>query len=128
MMRPQLTPHRRMRARIVITGMFFIAAGAVHFIRPAMYEKIVPPQLGHAPELVAISGIAEIAGGLALMIPRTRRAAGFALIALLVAVWPANIYMAFEAGRFAAVAPAWLLWARVPLQVAMIWWTQRVSR
>jgi uncharacterized membrane protein len=112
----------------VITGILFVAAGALHFVRPGMYEKIVPPQLGHAPELVAISGIAEIAGGLGLMIPRTRRAAGVGLIVLLVAVWPANIYMAFEADRFAAVAPAWLLWARVPLQVAMIWWTERISR
>ena len=93
-----------------------------------MYEKIIPPQLGHAPELVAISGIAEIAGGLGLINPRTRRAAGWGLIALLVAVWPANIYMAIEADRFAAAAPAWILWARVPLQVAMIWWVQRVSR
>jgi uncharacterized membrane protein len=116
------------RAAVVVTGFFFVAAGALHFIRPGMYEQIVPPQLGHAPELVAISGFAEIAGGLGLMIPRTRRAAGFALIALLVAVWPANIYMAFEANRFAAVAPAWLLWARVPLQLALIWWTERVTR
>jgi uncharacterized membrane protein len=112
----------------VITGVFFVAAGAVHFIRPGMYEQIVPPQLGHAPELVAISGVAEIAGGLGLMTPGTRRAAGVGLIVLLVAVWPANIYMAFEADRFTAVAPAWLLWARVPLQVAMIWWAERISR
>jgi len=117
-----------MRAAVVVTGFLFAAAGAMHFIRPGMYENIVPPQLGHAPELVAISGIAEIVGGLGLMIPRTRRAAGLGLIALLVAVWPANIHMAFEANRFAAVAPAWILWARVPLQVVMIWWTERVSR
>lgn len=116
-----------MRA-VAIAGVLFIAAGAVHFIRPAMYEQIVPPQLGHAGVLVAISGIAEIAGGLGLMFPRTRRVAGFGLIALLVAIWPANIYMALEADRFAAAAPAWLLWARVPLQVVMIWWVERVSR
>jgi uncharacterized membrane protein len=114
--------------RAVITGVLFIAAGVVHFIRPGMYQQIVPPQFGHAPELVAISGIAEIAGGLGLIIPRTRRAAGWGLIALLVAVWPANIYMAIEADRFTAAAPAWILWVRVPLQVAIIWWVQRVSR
>jgi uncharacterized membrane protein len=114
--------------RAVITGVLFVAAGALHFIRPAMYEQIIPPQLGHAGLLVAISGIAEVAGGIGLMIPRTRRAAGWGLIVLLLAVWPANIYMAIEAGRFAAVAPAWLLWARVPLQVALIWWVQRISR
>jgi uncharacterized membrane protein len=114
--------------RAAITGVLFIAAGVVHFIRPAMYEQIVPPQFGHAPELVAISGIAEILGGLGLIIPRTRRAAGVGLIALLIAVWPANIYMAIEADRFAAAAPAWGLWVRVPLQVAMIWWVERISR
>jgi uncharacterized membrane protein len=116
-----------MRARTVITGVLFMAAGAMHFVRPAMYEQIVPPQLGHAGVLVAISGLAEIAGGLGLLIPRTRRAAGFGLIALLLAVWPANIYMAVESARFAA-APAWILWARVPLQVAMVWWVERISR
>ena len=114
--------------RAAITGVLFIIAGVVHFIRPAMYEAIVPPQLGHAPELVAISGIAEIAGGLGLMIPQTRRAAAWGLIALLVAVWPANIFMAVEANRFAAIAPAWLLWARVPLQIVAIWWVARISR
>jgi uncharacterized membrane protein len=117
-----------MHARTVIPGILFIAAGAVHFIRPAMYEQIVPPQLGHAGVLVAISGLAEIAGGVGLMIPQTRRAAAIGLIALLIAVWPANIYMAVEAGRFAAAAPPWVLWARVPLQVALIWWIARVSR
>jgi uncharacterized membrane protein len=114
--------------RAAITGILFIAAGALHFIRPAMYEQIIPPQLGHAGLLVAISGIAEVAGGLGLMIPRTRRAAGLGLIALLLAVWPANISMAIEADRFAAIAPAWLLWARVPLQVVIIWWVGRVRR
>ena len=112
----------------VITGVFFLAAGAVHFIRPGMYEKIVPPQLGHAPELVAISGIAEIAGGAGMLVPQTRRAAGLGLIALLLAVWPANIYMAVDAQRFASVAPAWALWARLPLQIGLIWWVERVSR
>ena len=114
--------------RAAITGVLFVAAGALHFIRPAMYQQIVPPQVGHAPEMVAISGIAEIAGGLGLMIPRTRRAAGWGLVALLLAVWPANIFMAVEANHFAGVAPAWVLWTRVPLQIVMIWWVERVSR
>ena len=117
-----------MRARTVIPGVLFIAAGALHFIRPAMYEQIVPPQLGHAAAVVAISGVAEIAGGLGLMIPQTRRAAGIGLIALLLAVWPANIYMAVEAQHFSAVAPAWALWTRVALQIVLIWWVERISR
>jgi uncharacterized membrane protein len=111
-----------------ITGALFIGAGALHFIRPAMYEKIVPPQLGHAGALVAISGVAEIAGGVGMLLPSTRRAAGIGLLALLVAVWPANIFMAVDARRFAAVAPAWALWVRVPLQVVLLWWVARVAR
>src|ERR1700737_2749305 len=112
----------------ILTGVLFVGAGAMHFVRPAMYEKIVPPQLGHTGELVVISGIAEIAGGAGLLLPRTRRAAGWGLIALLVAVWPANIFMAVDAERFASVASAWALWARVPLQLGLIWWVERVSR
>ncbi|MEO7038795.1 MAG: hypothetical protein ABI186_02070 [Candidatus Elarobacter sp.] len=117
-----------MRARVVVSGAFFILAGALHFLRPEMYEKIVPPALGHARELVALSGIAEIAGGVGLLIPATRRAAGFGLIALLLAVWPANIFMALDARRFAEMAPAWVLWGRVPLQLVLIWWVERISR
>lgn len=117
-----------MRARVVVSGAFFILAGSLHFVRPEMYEKIVPPALGHGRELVALSGLAEIAGGVGLLIPATRRAAGLGLIALLLAVWPANIYMALGARRFAAVAPAWALWGRVPLQLVLIWWVERISR
>jgi len=111
-----------------IPGVLFIAAGMLHFIRPAMYQQIVPPQFGHQAVLVAISGAAEIAGGIGLLVPRTRRAAGFGLIGLLLAVWPANIYMAVEANRFASIAPAWALWARVPLQIVLLWWIERASR
>lgn len=117
-----------MTLRALIPGLLFVAAGTLHFARPAMYVRIVPPALGHASALVALSGAAEIAGGLGLLIPRTRRAAGYGLIALLLAVWPANIFMALDARAFAAVAPAWALWARVPLQLALIWWVERASR
>ncbi|GAC1574851.1 MAG: DoxX family protein [Candidatus Elarobacter sp.] len=117
-----------MRLRTAIPGVLFIAAGAMHFIRPEMYRTIVPPAFGHADLLVAVSGAAEVAGGLGLMLPPLQRAAGIGLIALLLAVWPANIGMALDAERFASVGPAWALWARVPLQLVMIWWIERVSR
>ncbi len=112
----------------MIPGVLFVVAGALHFIRPEMYEAIVPPLLGHPREFVAMSGIAEIAGGVGLMLPPTQRAAGIGLIALLLAVWPANIWMAIDAERFANVTLAWALWARVPLQLLLIWWIERVSR
>jgi uncharacterized membrane protein len=108
--------------RVLGPAALFLVAGALHFARPAMYRSIVPPALGHATALVAISGAAEIAGGLGLLIPQTRRAAAYGLVALLAAVWPANWYMALAANQFAAVGPAWVLWARVPLQLPLVWW------
>jgi uncharacterized membrane protein len=88
----------------------------------------VPPQLGHADLLVAISGVAELAGGIGLLIPATRNAAAIGLIALLIAVWPANIYMAIDAAHFTAVAPAWVIWLRVPFQLLLIWWVAAARR
>jgi uncharacterized membrane protein len=69
-----------------------------------------------------------LAGGIGLLVPATRNAAGIGLIALLVAVWPANWYMALTAHDFAAVAPAWLLWLRVPIQLPLIWWVATARR
>ncbi len=112
----------------VLTSAFFIVAGVAHFRSPGAYASIVPPQLGNADRLVALSGMAEIAGGIGLLLPQTRRAAGIGLIVLLVAVWPANWYMAVRAERFAGIAPAWLLWLRVPLQLPLMWWVERASR
>jgi uncharacterized membrane protein len=108
--------------RAMLPGLLFISTGIMHFTAAPGFRAIVPPQLGHADVLVAISGVAEICGGLGLLIPFTRRAAAIGLIALLIAVWPANIYMAIAAKDFASVAPAWLIWARVPLQLLLIWW------
>jgi uncharacterized membrane protein len=100
----------------------FLATGTLHFTSPQPFRSIVPPALGHSAELVAISGVAELAGGIGLLVPATRRWAAYGLIALAVAVWPANIYMALASARFAGVAPAWVLWARVPLQIPLIAW------
>ena len=100
----------------------FITSGTLHLVRPALFISIIPPMLGHEAELVAISGVAELAGGLGLLVPATRRPAAYGLIALALAVWPANIYMALAAARFASVAPAWVIWARVPLQIPLIVW------
>lgn len=98
----------------------FVAAGALHFAKPRIYEAIVPRAFGDPGVLVAISGVAEIAGGLGLLIPATRGAAGYGLVALLIAVWPANWEMALHAERYATVAPAWALWLRLPLQLPLI--------
>jgi uncharacterized membrane protein len=110
------------RAQPYLVGAIFIVAGALHFKNPAMYEQIVPPYLPAHAELVAVSGFFEILGGVGAALPATRRSAGIGLLALLVAVFPANLYMATDAPKFAAVVPAWALWARLPLQVLLMLW------
>ena len=114
--------------RTVLPGLLFMSTGIMHFTAAPGFRAIVPPQLGHADLLVAISGIAEFAGGLGLLIPATRKAAGIGLITLLIAVWPANWYMALNAGAFANVAPAWVLWLRLPIQLPLIWWVVVAKR
>lgn len=110
-------------------AVLFVAAGVMHFARPQAYERIVPPGFPSPATLVAVSGVAEIAGGVGLLIPRLRRPAGWGLIALLVAVFPANIYMAVRPDRFADLGvPTWLLWLRLPLQGGLIAWVARSSR
>jgi uncharacterized membrane protein len=110
----------------IVIGVLFVGAGAAHFKWPHMYEAIVPPYLPRAHELVLVSGAFEILGGLGVMLPATRTAAGWGLLVLLLAVFPANVYMATDATRFKSVAPAWGLWARLPLQFLLMWWIYRV--
>ena len=108
---------------------FFVGAGVLHFVRPRMYEQIVPPGFGDPSTVVAISGIAEIVGGLALVTIAGRRISRWWLVGLLVAVFPANVYMALEPDRTGGAGlPGWLLWARLPLQPALVWWVIRASR
>lgn len=104
----------------------FITAGILHFLRTSTYESIMPGYLPAHRDLVLISGAAEIAGGLGVAFAGTRRIAGVWLVALLIAVFPANVNMAVHAERFASIAPA-LLWARLPLQGLLIWWAHRAT-
>jgi len=105
-----------------VIGILFILAGLAHFRWPRWYIRIVPPPLPWKPQLVAVSGIAEIAGGVGALLPLARIAAGWGLIALLVAVFPANIYMALDTKRFERTAKPWALYARLPLQFVLIAW------
>jgi uncharacterized membrane protein len=109
--------------RTVLRGLaaaFFVVAGTFHFLKPEMYLQIMPPYFPAPQLLVAVSGVAEIAGGIGLLIHPLRRAAAWGLIALLIAVFPANIYMLQHPGQF-HFAP-WILWARLPLQAVFIAW------
>jgi uncharacterized membrane protein len=107
---------------------FFVGSGVNHFVMPRAYEEIVPPRLqGHARAVVAVSGVAEILGGLAVLPRRTRRLAGPGLIAILAAIFPANLYMARSPERFEKI-PRWALYARLALQPMMMWWAWRATR
>jgi len=107
---------------------FFIGAGVNHFMMPRAYEAIVPPRLhDHAKRIVQVSGVAEIAGGVGVLVPSTRRLSGLGLIALLAAVFPANLYMAREPERFRGI-PRWGLYGRLPLQPLMMLWAWRATR
>ena len=110
-------------------ALFFIAAGTMHFVVPAYYRTIVPSYLPAADALVAVSGAAEILGGAGLLFPRLRRMAGVWLIAVLVAVFPANVEM-LQLYRSRGVSPLaeLLLWLRLPLQGVLVWWAWRLSR
>ncbi|HEX4054445.1 MAG TPA: DoxX family membrane protein [Tepidisphaeraceae bacterium] len=106
-----------------VAAVFFVIAGANHFRNPAFYRSITPPAFPAPEFLVAISGACEILGGVALLIRPLRRAAGWGLIALLIAVFPANIYMAASPARFSSLhLSRWLLWMRLPLQGVIITW------
>ncbi|MGA3190112.1 MAG: DoxX family protein [Bryobacteraceae bacterium] len=108
---------------LLIAALFYSLAGVLHFLKPAPYLKIMPPYLPWPLAMVYVSGAAEIAGGLGLLIPPVRRAAAWGLVALLIAVFPANVYMAtnrVEAGA-AALSPA-VLYGRLLLQPLLIWW------
>ena len=114
-------PDDPVRASVLVAlALLFAVAGGMHFVRPRMFEAIVPPSLPSPRALVLVSGAAEIAGGVGLLVPGLRVAAGIGLIALLAAVFPANVFMARHAERFRRIAPAWVLWARLPLQPALM--------
>jgi uncharacterized membrane protein len=105
----------------ILFGLIMIGAGINHFVMPDFYIRIIPQFLPFKDLLVAISGIAEIVLGALLMLPRTSRIAAWGLIALLIAVYPANIYMAVEADQFRDIAPSnWFHIIRLPLQFVMI--------
>lgn len=89
----------------------------------------MPPWIPWHLAMVYLSGAAEIAGGIGLLIPGLRRAAAWGLVALLIAVFPANIYMAVDHIQVTAhPMPAALLWGRLPLQAVLIWWVLWASR
>ena len=111
------------KVALATAAILYIGAGALHFRHPEPYVKIVPPFIPWPLTMVYLSGAAEIAGGLGLLAPPLRRLAAWGLAALLIAVFPANIYMAVAHVQVTQhPLPDWTLWARLPLQLLLIWW------
>ena len=113
----------------VLLSLSMIGVGVLHFAQPEPFLKIVPAWLPAAYALVLVSGFFEIAGGVGLLVPRLRRAASYGLVALYVAVFPANINMAVHRISLGdAPMPTWALWARLPFQALFIAWALWVGR
>ena len=110
-----------------LLGLFFIAAGINHFWHTAFYLAMMPPWLPWHAELVAFSGTAEILLGSLMLLSRWQAVAGWGVIALCVAVFPANVHMALHPELFTQFTPAGL-WLRLPLQGIVIAWAWAHTR
>lgn len=122
-----------MNASRAALAAFFTFTGAMHFLRPRFFEAIVPPAIEtQKQEVVAISGAAEIAGAAMVLHPASRRLGRWWLLALLVAVFPANVHMAVNPEQIRGLDmrkfPRWALWARLPLQPAAMAWVWLATR
>ena len=111
----------------VLFGVLFIGAGANHFINPGFYTRMMPSYLPWHAELVAISGVAEILLGAMLLIPRFQVMAAWGLIALLTAVFPANINMTLHPEMYPTISQT-ALWIRLPIQGLLIAWAYWYTR
>jgi len=116
-----------------VMGVLYAVAGVLHFVVPELYVQIIPPIFPAALALVYLSGVAEIAVGVGVLIPDTQRYAAWATVALLVAIFPANVYMATSGvvigGMPGGGDPSELVrWGRLPLQGVLILWALWYTR
>jgi uncharacterized membrane protein len=115
------------RFALITLALFFILAGANHFANTDFYLRLMPDYLPAHLELVYVSGLFEIAGGVGVLVPYFRSIAGCGLVALLVAVYPANIHMALHPELFPEFSRS-ALYGRLPLQFALMAWAYWASR
>lgn len=106
--------------------LFFVVAGALHFVIPEFYLAMMPPFIPMKDMLIVLTGLAEIALGIGLQIPAVRRRAGITLIALLIGIFPANIYVAVSLPALPDLSydPASMWWRLLlqPLFILWVWW------
>ena len=113
---------------LVLIALIFGTSGVLHLLKPGLFMSIMPPWLPAHRELVLVSGVCELLGAIGVLVPATRVAAGWGLIVLLVAVFPANIQMLLNA-RASHASALWMagLIARLPLQVFLVYWVYRAA-
>ena len=129
-----MTPTRPVREEVpgvpwpvLALSALFAFTGAAHFVRPALFDALVPGWVPFPARTAGlIAGAAELAGAAGLLHPATRPAARLGLLALLVAVFPGNLHMAQNAEQFPV--PAWVAWARLPLQPLLRWVVWRAGK
>ncbi len=105
---------------ILMIAAFFFLGGIAHFVYTDIFAKVMPSYLAYQKELVLISGVFELLGAIAILFPPTRMLAGYGLIALIIAVFPANINMALHPQDYKSI-PEFILWLRLPLQFFFVW-------
>ena len=111
---------------LLALSVFFINVGVDHFVNPDFYLNIMPDYLPFHSEAVYLSGFFEILGGIVVLVPKLRALARWGLISLLIAVFPANIYMAMNPNLFPEFSLA-LLYFRLPLQFLFIFWVLKAT-
>ena len=108
------------RIPLLIIAVFFIAGGIAHFVVTDSYIAAMPAYLGYHKELIIISGVFEILGAIGILVPQTRLLAGYGLVALIIAVYPANINMALHPEKYTDISELFL-YIRLPFQFLFMW-------
>lgn len=121
---------RTKRALLWLMGAFYVVAGLGHFVRPGYYLPMMPPWLPAHPALVFLSGVAEVALGVAVLVPSLRRLAAWGIILLLIAIFPANVHIALHDVPIGGASEGLGIWnwVRLPFQAVLIawaWWYTR---
>jgi len=111
---------------LYLMALLYILAGINHFRKPGMYIRIIPPAFKNPKLINNLSGAAEIILGILLILPATTTFAAWGIIALLIAVFPANIYM-LQNKKAGFGLPLWILFIRLPLQIVLIYWAYQYT-
>lgn len=106
---------------LYLMASLYILAGLNHFRVPRIYTRMIPPAFPAPKTLNILSGLAEIVLGILLCIPQTSAYAAWGIIALLIAIFPANVHM-LQDKKAGMGVPKWILLLRLPLQLVLIWW------